>query len=108
VVQHQMTINDAIAENEKTINRIVAQAKRRKTRTQADKVIDYINRYGSITQKEANMLGVFRLAARVYDINNSMDPKYRDIHIVADMDEEMNQDGEMVKFARYSMTVGGI
>ena len=108
MVQHQMTINDAIAENEKTINRIVAQAKRRKTRTQADKVIDYINRYGSITQKEANMLGVFRLAARVYDINNSMDPKYRDIHIVADMDEEMNQDGEMVKFARYSMTVGGI
>jgi len=108
VVQHQMTINDAIAENEKTINRIVAQAKRRKTRTQADKVIDYINRYGSITQKEANMLGVFRLAARVYDINNSTDPKYRDIHIVADMDEEMNQDGEMVKFARYSMTVGGI
>lgn len=104
----QMTMADAMAENEKTINRIVAQAKRKKTRSQADKVIEYINRYGSITQKDANMLGIFRLAARVYDINNSMDPKYAGIHIIAEPDEEMNQDGEMVKFARYRMTVGGI
>ena len=103
----QLTINDAMAENEKAINRIVAQAKRRKTRTQADKVIEYINRYGSITQKDANMLGVFRLAARVFDINNSTDPKYRGIHIIAEPDEELNQDGEMVKFARYRLAVGG-
>ena len=104
----QMTMADAMAENEKTINRIVAQAKRKKTRSQADKVIEYINRYGSITQKDANMLGIFRLAARVYDINNSTDPKYTGIHIIAEPDEEMNQDGELVKFARYRMTVGGI
>ena len=99
----QLTINDAMAENEKAINRIVAQAKRMKTRTQADKVIEYINRYGSITQKDANMLGVFRLAARVFDINNSTDPKYRGIHIIAEPDEELNQDGELVKFARYRL-----
>jgi len=74
-----------------------------KTRTQADKVIEYINRYGSITQKDANMLGVFRLAARVFDINNSTDPKYRGIHIIAEPDEELNQDGELVKFARYRL-----
>ena len=114
----QLNIYDALAEapvrgktkpapdeKEKQINRIVAQAKRRKPRTQADKVIDYINGYGSITQKEANMLGVFRLAARVYDINNSTDPKYRGVHIIAEPDEEMNQDGEMVKFARYRFQV---
>ena len=77
--------------------------KRRKKRTQADKVIEYINRYGSITQKDANILGVFRLAARVYDINNSMDPKYRGIHIIAEKDKELNQDGEMTEFARYRM-----
>lgn len=99
----QLTMADAMAENDKKINRIVAQAKRRKTRTQADKVIEYINRYGSITQKDANMLGVFRLAARVFDINNSVDPKYAGIHIIAEPDEEMNQDGEMVKFARYRL-----
>lgn len=77
--------------------------KRRKKRTQADKVIEYINRYGSITQKDANILGVFRLAARVYDINNSMDPKYRGIHIIAEKDKELNQDGEMTEFARYRL-----
>ena len=77
--------------------------KRRKKRTQADKVIEFINRYGSITQKDANILGVFRLAARVYDINNSMDPKYRGIHIIAEKDKELNQDGEMTEFARYRL-----
>jgi len=104
----QLTINDAMAENEETINRIVAKAKRKKVRSQADKVIEYLNRYGSITQRDANMLGVYRLAARVYDINNSMDPKYAGIHIIAEPDEELNQDGELVKFARYRLTVGGI
>ena len=97
----QLTIHDAMAEKEQQINRIVAQAKRKKSKTQADKVIEFINRNGSITQKDANILGVFRLAARVYDINNSLDPKYAGIHIVAEPDEELNQDGEMVKFARY-------
>ena len=48
-------------------------------------------------------MGIMRLAARVYDINNSMDPKYRGVHIVADMDEELNMDGEVVKFARYRL-----
>lgn len=95
----QVSIYDVIAaaENGETL------PKRRKKRTQADKVIEFINRYGSITQKDANILGVFRLAARVYDINNSMDPKYRGIHIIAEKDKEMNQDGEMTEFARYRL-----
>lgn len=101
----QMTINDAIAEHENEINRIVGNAKRRKARSQADKVIEYINRYGSITQKDANYMGIFRLAARVYDINNSTDPKYAGIHIIAEPDEEVNQDGGIVKFARYRLAV---
>ena len=99
----QMTMTDAMAEHEKEINRIVGNAKRKKAKTQADKVLEYINRYGSITQKDANYLGIFRLAARVYDINNSMEPKYKGIHIIAEPDEELNQDGELVKFARYRL-----
>ena len=99
----QMTINDAMAENEKTVDQIVAAHKSRKTRTQADKILEYIRRHGSITQMDANMLGVFRLAARVYDINNSLDPKLRGIHIIAEPDEALNQDGEIVKFARYRL-----
>ena len=106
----QLTIADAMAENagrprmseeEKRASRAVAHAKRKKPRSQAEKVIEYINRCGSITQKDANMLGIFRLAARVYDINNNPDPRMRGLHIIAEMDEELNQDGEMVKFARY-------
>lgn len=95
----QVSIYDVIAaaENGETL------PKRRKKRTQADKVIEYINRYGSITQKDANILDVFRLAARVYDINNSMDPKYRGIHIIAEKDKELNQDGDMTEFARYRL-----
>lgn len=98
-MNEQMTIYDVIAaaENGERL------PKRRKKRTQADKVIEFINRYGSITQKDANILGVFRLAARVYDINNSMDPKYRGIHIIAEKDKELNQDGEMTEFARYRL-----
>ena len=103
----QLTINDAMAEKEQEVSRIAEQAKRKKTRSQADKVIEYIRRNGSITQKDANMLGIFRLAARVYDINNSMDPKYAGIHIIAEPDEELNQDGEAVKFARYRLAGGG-
>ena len=95
----QVSIYDVIAATENG-ERL---PKRRKKRTQADKVIEYINRYGSITQKDANILGVFRLAARVYDINNSMDPKYRGIHIIAEKDKELNQDGEMTEFARYRL-----
>ena len=97
----QLTIADAMAEKQRELDEIAYQAKRRKTRTQADKVIEFIKRNGSITQKDANNLGVFRLAARVYDINNNPDPKHRGSHIIAEPDEEMNQDGEMVKFARY-------
>lgn len=98
-MNEQVSIYDVIAaaENGERL------PKRRKKRTQADKVIEYINRYGSITQKDANILGVFRLAARVYDINNSMDPKYRRIHIIAEKDKELNQDGEMTEFARYRL-----
>lgn len=98
-MNEQMTIYDVIAaaENGERL------PKRRKKRTQADKVIEFINRYGSITQKDANILGVFRLAARVYDINNSMDPKYRGIHIIAEKDKELNQDGDMTEFARYRL-----
>jgi hypothetical protein len=37
--------------------------------TQTDLVLDYLNRYGTITPLEAmRELGCFRLAARIYDI----------------------------------------
>lgn len=99
----QLTIYDAIAEQEKESDRTVTRTKRLKARTQEDKVIEYIKRYGSITQRDAFEMGISRLAARVYDINNGTDDKYRGVHIVMDMDEALNQDGELVRFGRYRM-----
>ena len=102
----QVSIYDVMAaDKEKQINRIIAQAKRRKPRSQADKVIEFLNRYGSITQKDANDMGVFRLSARVYDINNSTDPRFAGVHIITEWDRGLNQEGEMTKFARYRLWV---
>lgn len=102
-MNEQITMYDVMAEKEKQVNRIVAAAKRKKARTQEDKIMEFINRYGSITPMDAVKMGIMRLAARVYDINNSMDPKYQGVHIIAEPDEAENQDGEMVKFARYRL-----
>lgn len=102
-MNEQISMYDVMAENEKAVDRIEAAFKRGKARTQEGKILEYIQRYGSITPMDAMRMGIMRLAARVYDINNSMDPKYRGVHIVADMDEELNMDGEVVKFARYRL-----
>ncbi len=103
--EQQMSIYDAMKENEQRVTRIVAAAKRKKSKSQADRIIEFLNRYGSITQKDANEMGIFRLAARVYDINNSTDPKYARIHIIQEPDYAVNQYGEKVTFARYRLVV---
>lgn len=36
--------------------------------TQNDRILDYIDRYGSITQWDANKIGVMRLASRISDL----------------------------------------
>ncbi len=101
----QVTIYDVMAEREKKVTRIVAAAKRKKSKSQADRIIEFLNRYGSITQKDANEMGIFRLAARVYDINNSTDPRYAGVHIIQEPDYAENQYGEKVTFARYRLVV---
>ena len=50
-------------------------------------------------------MGVYRLSARVYDINNSTDPRFAGVHIITEWDRELNQDGKMTKFARYRLWV---
>ena len=102
-MNEQVSIYDVMAENQKTVNQIEAAFKRGKARTQEGKILEYIQRYGSITPMDAMRMGIMRLAARVYDINNSMDPKYRGIHIIMEMEEAENQDGDTVRFARYRL-----
>ena len=101
-MNEQVTMYDVMAEQEKAGG--PAKAWKKKPRpTQEDRVIDYIRQHGSITQGEAFQLGIARLAARVYDINNSMNPKFRGVHIVQEPAEVVNQYGEKVKIARYRM-----
>ena len=64
--------------------------------TQADRVLDYIEEWGSITQLEAlRDLGVMRLAARMSEIIRDGVP------IEKTMEASQNRYGQVVRYARY-------
>jgi hypothetical protein len=66
--------------------------------TQAEKILDYMERHGSITPLEAvNELGVMRLGARIFDLKES------GIEIVTERVTEKNRFGEVCNFARYRL-----
>ena len=63
---------------------------------QVDKVLNYIDQFGSISSMEAFMdLGVTRLAARISDI------EHRGIAIDHEPETSMNRFGEKVHYTRY-------
>lgn len=65
---------------------------------QTEKVLDYLERHGSITPLEAmNKLGIMRLGARIYDLKES------GVKIITDRVSEKNRNGELVNFARYRL-----
>ena len=66
--------------------------------TQTEKVLDYMERHGSITPLEAmNQLGIMRLGARIFDLKES------GVKIITDRVSERNRNGELVSFARYRL-----
>lgn len=66
--------------------------------TQAQRVLDYIDRFGSITQYEAMQdLGIMRLASRVSELNKS------GYNIRGEMITVKNRFGENCSVKRYSM-----
>lgn len=68
--------------------------------TQAQRVLDYIDQFGSITQLEAlRDLGVMRLASRISDLKKQGYP------IKSDMETVQNRFGENCKIKRYSLAV---
>lgn len=68
--------------------------------TQAQRVLDYIDQFGSITQLEALQdLGVMRLASRISDLKRMGYP------ITSDMETVQNRFGENCKIKRYSLAV---
>ena len=65
-------------------------------KTQCDKVLEYMRRYGSITQLEAlRDIGCMRLASRISDL------RYQGYAIGRRMKTSKNRDGEDVYFAEY-------
>ena len=64
--------------------------------TQCDKVLEYMRRYGSITQLEAlRDIGCMRLASRISDL------RYQGHSIGRRMKTSKNRDGDDVYFAEY-------
>ena len=68
---------------------------------QNERIIDYMNRFGSITQMEALQdLGVARLASRISDL------KSLGVPIVSEMIEVKNRFGEKCHIKRYRIGKG--
>lgn len=66
--------------------------------TQSDKILDYMERFGSITQYDALMdLGVMRLASRISDL------KKQGVPIKSEMETVKNRFGESCNIKRYSL-----
>ena len=68
---------------------------------QTDRVLAYIQEYGSITQLEALNLGVFRLASRISDLKRQGYP------IAGKMEAVKNRYGEKCYIKRYSVREEG-
>lgn len=69
--------------------------------TQADRVLAYMNDFGSITQLEAlNDLGVMRLASRISDLKKDGYP------ITSKVEAVKNRYGENCYIKRYSLQGG--
>lgn len=68
--------------------------------TQNERILNYINRFGSITQLEAlRDLGVMRLASRVSDLRR------QGYSIISKVEAVENRFGEKVRIKRYSLEV---
>ena len=69
--------------------------------TQAERVLEYIEQFGSITQLDAlKDLGVMRLASRISDL------KQQGIPIKSDVEAVKNRFGENCYIKRYSLKGG--
>lgn len=66
--------------------------------TQCNKILDYMEREGSISSLEAlQEFGCMRLASRISDL------KRRGHRITREMETAKNRDGEPVRYARYRL-----
>lgn len=67
-------------------------------KTQHEKVYDYMKEHGEISQRDAYKMGIYRLAAVIWDLKHNAG-----YFIKSDMREVTNQDGSKTKVAFYSL-----
>lgn len=65
--------------------------------TQNERVIAYMREHGSITQRDAMWLGIYRLSARIFDLRKA---GYR---VQSQWETVENKYGERATIARYSL-----
>ena len=76
----------------------ISELRRYKHMTQSERIIDYINRFGSISPMEAFMdLGITKLATRVSEMSAE------GIEFIKKYEEATNRFGEKVHYMRYSL-----
>ena len=69
--------------------------------SQCDKVLAFMKKHGSITQADAvHQLNTYRLSARIADL------KKKGYDISSVIYEEVDKEGNRVRFARYSLREG--
>lgn len=72
--------------------------KKDRTETQCEKVLHYMQRFGSITPVEAlDNIGCFRLAARIADLRG------QGVQIKAERETHVNRLGDRATYTRYSL-----
>ena len=64
-------------------------------KTQQERIIDYMNLNGAITQRDAIWLGCYRLAAQIFEL------KRKGYRITTEMREVVNKDGTKSRIAAY-------
>ena len=64
--------------------------------TQCDKIVAYMTEHGSITDRQATMLGIRRLASRIWDL------KSNGYKIKMDLIKVQNVDGSYSHVGKYS------
>ena len=65
--------------------------------TQCDMILDWLDRYGSITQRDASFFGCARLASRIWDLRRI------GYNIVREIVYYRNGKGEWKHYAKYRM-----
>lgn len=65
--------------------------------TQCTRILDYLEKHGRITQRDAYKMGIYRLSGRIFDLKKADHP------IITEMITVRNADGTASRVAEYRL-----